>query len=94
MSDDTVLIPMGAGYAFCESFLGIPAATLAGLRDGSLVAVSLKLLTEAHACMRACGWQLAPGTETDGDGVLQMAVAEIEDQFGCMLAASEAPRDD
>lgn len=71
---------------------GIPAATLSGLRDGTLVAVPRKLLTEAHACMRACGWQLAPAAEQQGDGVLQLAVAEVEAAFLDLLAAApEAP---
>lgn len=45
------------------------------------IPVSIKLLREAHACMRACGWHLAPAGEMEGDGVLQLAVAEVEDAF-------------
>lgn len=68
--------------------LGIPASTLASLRAGTHVVVPRKLLTEAHACMRATGWQLAPVSEMDGDGILQLAVAEVEEQFSDLLAAA------
>ena len=43
------------------------------------VRVSLKLLREVHACMRACGWHLAPANIADGDDpTLAMAVADVE----------------
>jgi len=69
---------------------------LAALRAGEMVAVPRKLLTEAHACMRTCGWQLAPAAEqgTDDDGVLALAVADIEAQFGELLAAAQPRRDE
>lgn len=44
-----------------------------------------KLMQQAHAVMRQCGWQLAPAAETDGDGVLELAAAEIEAAFGAFL---------
>lgn len=50
------------------------------------VAVPRKLLTEAHACMRACGWQLAPAAEDGTDGVLALAVADIEGAVADLLA--------
>lgn len=43
------------------------------------------LMRQAHAVMRQCGWQLAPAAETDGDGVLELAAAEIEAAFGAFL---------
>lgn len=80
----------------CAHNLGIPASVLASLRAGEMVAVPRKLLTEAHACMRTCGWQLAPAAEqgTDDDGVLALAVADIEAQFGELLAAAQPRRDE
>lgn len=83
MDDDTL-----RRYA---EWLGIPTATLRGLRDGSLVAVPRKLLTEAHACMRTCGWQLAPASDDGSDGVLALAVAEVEEAVGELLAAAQEP---
>lgn len=62
----------------------IPTIEAAGFRI-----VPLKLIVEAHACMRATGWQLAPASEqVSDDGVLEYAVAEIEEQFAAMVAAS------
>lgn len=52
---------------------------------GRMVSVPEKLLSEAHACMRACGWQLAPA-DPETDPVLGLAVAEIERQVGEILA--------
>lgn len=49
------------------------------------IAVPRKLLGEAHAAMRACGWQLAPASDDGSDGVLNLAVAEIEEAFGSLL---------
>ena len=70
------------------------AAVLASLRAGTHVCVPRKLLTEARACMRATGWHLAPASECEGDGVLHLAVAEVEDQFGELIAAApEVARD-
>lgn len=66
-------------------------AALTSLRPGDeingCVLVPLKLLGEAHAVMRACGWQLAPAAPAVGDGVLALAAAEIEEKIGAMLAA-------
>jgi hypothetical protein len=47
---------------------------------------ALHLMRQAHAVMRQCGWQLAPGAEADGDGVLELATAEIEEAFGTFLS--------
>lgn len=70
----------------CTLIPGLPA-----LMDGAAKVVPVKLLTEAHACMRATGWQLAPACDDGSDGVLNAAVAEIEDQFTDILAASHTP---
>lgn len=53
-----------------------------------MVQVPLKLLQEAHAVMRACGWQLAPASDDGSDGVLALAAAEIEAAFGELLGVS------
>jgi hypothetical protein len=58
-----------------------------------LVAVPRKLLHEAHAVMRECGWQLAVGNATSGDGIIEAAAAEIEARFGALLEQEEARRD-
>lgn len=42
----------------------------------------IALMSKAHACMRACGWHLAPATD---DGILALAVAEIEEEFAEIL---------
>jgi hypothetical protein len=62
---------------------------LAQLRAGTHVMVPVKLMREAHACMRECGWQLAPAAEQQGDGILQAAVAEVEAQFGEVLGVTD-----
>lgn len=54
------------------------------------VAVPLKLLREAHAVMRACGWQLAPASDQSDDPTLALAAAEIEEAFGKLLGAASA----
>lgn len=67
-----------------------------GIRTGALAAVlsvpqqhlsvDRKLIEQAHATMRACGWHLAIGAEIQGDGVLEAACAEIEEKFRAALA--------
>jgi hypothetical protein len=53
----------------------------------SVIAVSSKLLREAHACMRACGWHLSVENIADGeDAVLALAVADVEARVGKVLA--------
>lgn len=52
---------------------------------GATIPVPVKLLREAHACMRECGWQLAPAVDDGSDGVLQAAVADVEDRFRILL---------
>ena len=51
-----------------------------------------KLLTEAHACMRACGWQLATAGDPQSDGVLEAACSDVEERMGEYLSAPD-PRD-
>lgn len=51
--------------------------------------VPVKLLREAHAVMRQCGWQLAPAVDDDSDGVLALAAAEIEKAFGDLLKGAK-----
>lgn len=53
-----------------------------------MVQAPLKLLQEAHAVMRACGWQLAPAADNSEDPTLALAAAEIEEAFGEMLGVS------
>lgn len=53
------------------------------------IPVPLKLLREAHAVMRACGWQLAPASDDGSDGVLALAAAEIEEAFRDLLKAAK-----
>jgi hypothetical protein len=54
------------------------------------VPVPLKLLREAHAVMRACGWQLAPASDASEDPTLALAAAEIEGAFRDLLADVKA----
>lgn len=53
------------------------------------ISVPVKLLREAHAVMRQCGWQLAPAVDDDSDGVLALAAAEIEEAFGDLLKGAK-----
>lgn len=55
-------------------------------RKGADLVVPVKLLREAHAVMRACGWQLAPASDTSEDPTLAAAAAEIEQAFRDLLA--------
>lgn len=49
-----------------------------------------KLLREAHAAMRATGWQDAPNHIQPGsDGIIENAVANIEARLGAFLLAQE-----
>lgn len=63
---------------------------LSAILDGTAKVVPVKLLTEAHACMRETGWQLAPACDDGSDGVLNAAVAEIEGRFAALLATPDA----
>lgn len=54
-----------------------------------MILVSVKLLREAHACMRATGWHLAPAAQTSDDGVIEAAVSEIERSFASLLNEAE-----
>jgi hypothetical protein len=54
----------------------------------------LKLLPEAHAAMRACGWHQAMAGEPISDGVLEAACTEIEIAFAAMLGEKKEGRGD
>lgn len=57
------------------------------MAEAGWVRVPRKILTEAHACMRATGWHLAMGPSHHGsDGVLEAACSDVEDRFAAMLA--------
>jgi hypothetical protein len=62
-------------------------------RLSGLVAAPRKLLQEAHAVMRECGWHLAVGNATSGDGVIEAAAAEIEARFGALLEQADVSDD-
>lgn len=48
------------------------------------------LMRRAHTLMRECGWHLAPASDlTSGDGVLELAVYEVEDEFRTALERKE-----
>jgi hypothetical protein len=49
----------------------------------------LKLLHEAHAAMRACGWHQAMEGDPISDGVLEAACTEIEAAFAAMLGTTK-----
>ncbi len=61
----------------------------APLRQDGTISVPAKLLREAHAVMRQCGWQLAPGSDDGSDGVLALAAAEVEEAFGDLLKGAK-----
>lgn len=54
------------------------------------ISVPTKLLREAHACMRACGWHqaAAAGEAPESDGVLEAAVVDVEARFAVVLGAA------
>ena len=56
------------------------------------ILVPIKLLREAHACMMATGWHLAPAAQTSDDGVIEAAVSEIERSFASLLNEAEENR--
>lgn len=60
------------------------AAALEKERDALLA-----LMRKAHAVMRECGWQLAPGCEPQGDGIIELAAAEVEAEFAAALRNME-----
>ena len=61
-----------------------------GVSPAEFICIPIKLLGEAHAVMRACGWQLAPASEMEGDGVLQLAAAEVEAAFAALVERAKA----
>jgi ribosomal protein S27AE len=86
---------MARGAAGCQC--GAPPGAICKRPDclmlpGATMAVPVKLLREAHAVMRQCGWQLAPAVEDGGDGVLALAAAQVEEAFGDLLKAPGAQR--
>ena len=54
-----------------------------------MILVSVKLLREAHACMRATGWHKATDAQRSDDGVIEAAVTEIEREFAELLKEAE-----
>ena len=56
------------------------------------ILVPIKLLREAHACMRATGWHLAPAARTSDDGVIEAAVSEKERSLASLLNEAEENR--
>lgn len=59
-------------------------------RDHPTMTVPVKLITEAHAAMRAMGWHLALEAPAEGsDGVLEAAAVDIEARFAALVM----PRD-
>lgn len=60
-------------------------AVLAAIEGAGFVIAPRRLLVEAHACMRETGWHLAPACDGPGDGVLAVAVADVEDRFTTLL---------
>jgi hypothetical protein len=66
-----------------------PAADRDGFHQMT-IPVSLKLLKEAHAVMRACGWHLAPASDQSDDPTLALAAAEIEDAFRTLTKGAPA----
>ena len=81
----THIIPSGI---YAERPAGVPVTIFDGSVDDGYIGTPHKLLAEAHAVMRACGWQLAPASG-GGDGVLNLAAAEIEEKIGALLAAAK-----
>ncbi len=81
--------PGALARAFCLAALIARMADEAARRragdPSATISVPVKLLREAHACMRECGWQLAPAADDGSDGVLQAAVADVEDRFRTLL---------
>jgi hypothetical protein len=49
------------------------------------LARAVKVMSQAHVLMRECGWQLAPQSEPNGDGVLEIAVADTERKFAAII---------
>lgn len=78
------------GVKIWEYYRDEARAALDALRVAGFTVVPVKLLSEAHAVMRACSWQLAPGSETQSDGVLEAAAAEIEDKFRDLIDANKS----
>lgn len=61
-------------------------------KDNKTLTVPFKLIKEAHAVMRACGWKLAPAAATSDDGVLEAAAAEIEEAFAELIGGDDGSR--
>ncbi len=55
------------------------------MQQSETIEVSRKLLREALAVMKACGWQFAVCSEPQSDGVLEAACTEIHDKFEDIL---------
>lgn len=57
------------------------------------LAKAVGAMAKAHAIMRECGWHLAPAAEPESDGVLELAVCEIEAEFEETLAELTGGKD-
>ena len=58
----------------------------ASIRADQII-MSRALVEQAHAAMLETGWHLAPAHATSGDGVIEAAVAEIEERFAAAIRA-------
>lgn len=59
------------------------------MNDADTIPVPRKLLTKAHAVMRACGWREAPEHDSSDDPTLALAAQEIEQAIGRLIEAPE-----
>lgn len=50
------------------------------------LAKAVTIMSKEHALMRECGWHLATASDPQGDGVLEVSVCEVEEEFVATLA--------
>ncbi len=74
-------------HSYQGPYLSDARAALSALEAEGAMVVPRKLLTEAHAVMRECGWHLAAAAEPQSDGILEAARAEVEAAFAELIAA-------
>lgn len=55
------------------------------MADKQKITVPTKLMQEALAVMRECGWQNATKYKPQSDGILEAACTEIEGKFSELL---------
>lgn len=84
--------PGWAAPAPVDKIVAALSSTEEGEGMTNSIHVPIKLLQEAHACMRATGWHLAPAAQTSDDGVIEAAVSEIESSFASLLNEAEENR--